>query len=49
MKSASMPLAVSVQLAPSSTLVQAPPQLMPTTISPARVGCGLIEWMPGLS
>ena len=49
MKSASMPLAVSSQPAPSSSVVQTPPQLTPTTISPARVGWGLIEWMPGTS
>jgi hypothetical protein len=47
MKSARMPWAVSSQWAPPSRVVQAPPQLMPSSISRWRCECTQIEWMPG--
>jgi len=48
-QAAHMPLACSRQSAPPSRLSHTPPQLMPTSNSPGRCGCGQIEWMPGTS
>jgi hypothetical protein len=49
MNVARMPLALRSQCAPPSRVIQAPPQLMPSRISPGRCGCAQIEWMPGTS